>query len=252
MDVLAPPPDLAPEERFESHKQVWRQSGGGDKPHVRHVWGDDRKTAHGLLVEVSPPPEVFDPVGIVAEMSTEHTVSRIEMNSAHMVNDASETKPEPVEMGDNSILAPIEALESRQALLRHQQNPHWPFSETEQPPAYQPYVPDQHSTYLQPDRRRAPGAFGQRDVSLNMSLKLPGKLEPNTVPRVLSLPQMRQEEPKQQGPLQDQSSSKPAGSDRHAKSLQQPAKSAALAGPQSSFQPGHARSQSHGALSKFP
>ncbi|KAH0429030.1 hypothetical protein CcaCcLH18_08657 [Colletotrichum camelliae] len=42
----------------------------------------------------SPP---WDPVGVVAEMATEHTAP------AHI-----ETHPDPVEMGDNAVLAPIE------------------------------------------------------------------------------------------------------------------------------------------------
>ncbi|KAK1996346.1 hypothetical protein LX36DRAFT_121882 [Colletotrichum falcatum] len=42
-------------------------------------------------------PPSWDPVGIVAEMATEHTAP------AHI-----ETHPDPVEMGDNAVLAPIE------------------------------------------------------------------------------------------------------------------------------------------------
>ncbi|PNY25644.1 Uncharacterized protein TCAP_04417 [Tolypocladium capitatum] len=60
---------------------------------------DGREVPHELPVDIQPPspPQVFDPVGIVAEMPTEHTaVAHIELH------------PDPVEMGDNSILAPIE------------------------------------------------------------------------------------------------------------------------------------------------
>ncbi|KAK5993705.1 hypothetical protein PT974_07141 [Cladobotryum mycophilum] len=50
-----------------------------------------------LPVDAPPPMQQFDPVGIVAEMPTEYTPSaRIETN------------PDPIEMADNSVLAPIE------------------------------------------------------------------------------------------------------------------------------------------------
>ncbi|KAL3957267.1 hypothetical protein ACCO45_007845 [Purpureocillium lilacinum] len=55
--------------------------------------------------ELPAPPHVFDPVGVVAEMPTEHTaVAHIELH------------PDPVEMGDSSVLAPIETAMTAPAL----------------------------------------------------------------------------------------------------------------------------------------
>ena len=55
--------------------------------------------------ELPVPPHVFDPVGVVAEMPTEHTaVAHIELH------------PDPVEMGDSSVLAPIETAMTAPAL----------------------------------------------------------------------------------------------------------------------------------------
>ncbi|KAM4066624.1 hypothetical protein HRG_000703 [Hirsutella rhossiliensis] len=268
VDASAPAPDLAPEERHESEQQVRRQSeggggGGGNKPQepagqprmsataahpVSNLWEADFKiAAHELLAEVSPPPPpVFDPVGIVAEMPTEHTpVSRIEMH------------PEPAELGDNSILAPVERVASPSD---QQQGLHQPSSEAGQQPSYQPYTPDPDSTYLRPDKRKSQSAFLQRDVSLMLSLKLPGNLEPNTVPRVLSPPQMPPKVPPQhEAPRQDAFqtenaplATEPVRSDGQGMSLQRPAQSTTPPDSQSSFQPGHERTQSQGALSKFP
>ncbi|KAE9579242.1 hypothetical protein CGMCC3_g4933 [Colletotrichum fructicola] len=60
----------------------------------------------------SPP---WDPVGFVAEMATEHTAP------AHI-----ETHPDPVEMGDNAVLAPIETriMDSGIAELPERTNEH--------------------------------------------------------------------------------------------------------------------------------
>ncbi|UNI18630.1 hypothetical protein JDV02_004884 [Purpureocillium takamizusanense] len=58
-----------------------------------------------LPQELPAPPPVFDPVGVVAEMATEHTaVAHIELH------------PDPVEMGDNAVLAPIETNMNAAAL----------------------------------------------------------------------------------------------------------------------------------------
>lgn len=55
---------------------------------------DSREMPHELPVEE---PRRFNPVGVVAEMATEHTAPA-----------RAETHPDPVEMADNMVLAPIE------------------------------------------------------------------------------------------------------------------------------------------------
>ncbi|KAG5950290.1 hypothetical protein E4U53_005306 [Claviceps sorghi] len=58
---------------------------------------DSREVPLGILGDTAPHP--FDPVGLVAEMLSGHT------GLAHI-----QRHPNPVEMADNSILAPIETM----------------------------------------------------------------------------------------------------------------------------------------------
>lgn len=269
VDAPAPAPDLDPEERRESEQQICRQSHG-DGPKARdsapepagelrmsataarpvsNVWEADFKMAHELPVDVSLP-TTFDPVGIVAEMPTEHTpVSRIEMH------------PEPAELGDNSILAPIETAAYASLEQQQQQDFQQSSSEAGRPPFYQPWTPDPDSTYLRPDKRKSKGAFFQRDVSLMLSLKLPGNLEPSTVPRILSPPQMppkvlmqQHEVPRQDALQAEDAPLAPEPSERDGRRipLQQLAQPTAASDSRSSSRPGHEKTQSQGALSKIP
>ncbi|KAJ6438270.1 60S ribosomal protein L38 [Purpureocillium lavendulum] len=81
--IQAEPPTTLPPQEAQHQQQ----------PVVHMI--DSREMPHELPV----PPHVFDPVGVMAEMATEHTgVAHIELH------------PDPVEIADNSILAPIETI----------------------------------------------------------------------------------------------------------------------------------------------
>lgn len=271
VDASAPAPDLAPEERLESEQQVRRQSEGGvgfgvgtkprglglepsrlprmsttPVPPAGNPWKPDLDPTPELHVEVSPPPPpVFDPVGILAEMPTNDTpASRFEMH------------PEPAELADNSVLAPIE----KEAAAR-QQPPQWSSTEDGPPPSYQPYIPKPDGTYLRPDKRLSQGAVLQRDVSLMMSLKLPGNLEPSAVPRVLSPPQMppkvtlQPDDPRRDGPpVRDAltPAPAPAAPKTERATLKKLTRSTAPTNAHAPYLHRHGRTQSQGALSKFP
>ncbi|KND93759.1 hypothetical protein TOPH_01459 [Tolypocladium ophioglossoides CBS 100239] len=155
---------------------------------------DGREMPHELPVEIQPPPPlpVFDPVGIVAEMPTEHTaVAHIELH------------PDPVEMGDNSILAPIETAaphgqaptqppEEKPELFKIARKP---TGDIGRQPAYQAYAPGQEdaAAATQPtDRRRSNAGSLQREVSLMLGsgTDSAASFDPSTVPSVLSPAQM--------------------------------------------------------------
>ncbi|POR33729.1 Uncharacterized protein TPAR_06079 [Tolypocladium paradoxum] len=241
---------------------------------------DGREMPHELPVDIQPPPPpppppVFDPVGIVAEMPTEHTaVAHIELH------------PDPVEMGDNSILAPIEtAAPGGMAELPERTSPK-PTGGIGQQPAYRPYVPgqDDAAATTQPttDKRRSTPGSLQREVSLMLGSRpeSAATFNPSTVPRVLSPAQMppkssiagnvQQTAPQQgapapaihssvgkgttEGKASDQSLShvpsvlQPAKNGQNRHSLQGPPQPAAhLVGNDASRNP-----QSQGVLSKFP
>ncbi|PFH60097.1 hypothetical protein XA68_11485 [Ophiocordyceps unilateralis] len=286
VDIAAPPPDLAPEERLESQQQLRRQaaaaaaattvttttaaprtSTNSSQP-VTFVWDDAKegvvvvKTDSVLgeaaekfvalydvssagqqkqnslpsanisiasssncnrhsskmlphEVRVEAPQHAFDPLGLVAELPTEHTpMSRVEL------------QPEPVEMADNSILAelpartPLEAKPPAAILpwrpddsqtqgfdVRRPQQPasqhhHRRAASESRPqdgpepvqgaggqPAYLPYIPGPREwAESSSGVRRSTGLAMQRQVSLMMEPKRPPPdLDPSTVPRVLKI-----------------------------------------------------------------
>ncbi|SPO06024.1 uncharacterized protein DNG_08713 [Cephalotrichum gorgonifer] len=94
------------------------KSGGHTSPEVPML--DNRELPHEL-----PEAPRFDPVGLVAEMPTDMTAK------AHI-----ELHPEPVEMGDNAVLAPIETfyINSGLAELPAQSSPTERKKEAEPPP----------------------------------------------------------------------------------------------------------------------
>lgn len=166
-----------------------------------------------------PASERFNPVGIMAEMPTEHTAqARIE------------THPPPVEIGDSSVLAPIEMISAAVPVKSPTTDPkeqrppapkgepkgkepaHRPDVKDEQTTvaqgstnAYQPYKPTQGATERVSSPPTSSGKRGsiQREPSLLMraGAKDASKIDPETVPAALA-PQVRASsvsEPMRQG-----------------------------------------------------
>ncbi|CAI0653048.1 unnamed protein product [Colletotrichum noveboracense] len=111
----------------------------------------------------SPP---WDPVGFVAEMATEHTAP------AHI-----ETHPDPVEMGDNAVLAPIETRIMDPGIA---ELPEWTSPSDAKPP-----VPSTHDLLHQTsmsDHALYGATFGTGSRPQNSSPTNSGKVRTSTRP----------------------------------------------------------------------
>lgn len=146
------------------------------------------------------PPRAPDPVGIIAEMPTYDTAQ------AHI-----ETNPPPIEMADNTVLAPIETAPVMAELpeksspvekkkdepqlapgsLRNYSLPMQPLRTTEEAPGMQPYKPEDISPHPAPLRR----STFQPGYMANASPIQPPDRGHSGTPNVLSPPKVPPKRP---------------------------------------------------------
>ncbi|KAM5383529.1 hypothetical protein ACJZ2D_001978 [Fusarium nematophilum] len=177
---------------------------------------DTREVAHELPV-VEPAPPAPDPVGIIAEMPTEDTArARVETN------------PDPVEMADNMVLAPIETALPMMAELPERSSPveqkkeepqHAPGSlrnyggqpQPQQPPlrvekkipeetgngfqTYKPGAPEVRRTVTPMREEQMLERRMTEEAPMNVKPGQPPHVRPSTTPAVLSPPRVPPKRP---------------------------------------------------------